>query len=381
MIDVNPTRVELFNENQKGKTRVTWDLGPTLQGIGGSVQQNAFVTYTINGANETQFATGTKGSKLFRELELGNTYVFNLKNQLGDSVDTVEIKPVFGTNGRPTLKPRYRNVRVTKRRGTYAELKFETNFKTSPYVMLSESEPRNNTQSSTLSNPNEPAFNDGDVIFATMLVSQRGKSHTIRFNDLQPNTTYHYAIVSQVDKNGSVSYKRYYGTFTTLQRVVTLDFYQINMINDSDYDSEGDFHFSFYINKQYVRSINFPDNTFESGETRHIAITEKFILNDSDRVEIRVGGLDFDGSLPFTFDRLPRGDEFLTTTEDSNSGGEYTVAVKELTIPEGVENIHKRITLHAQPESARNRDRIIFGTSDVEFTVDGYFRVNHRETI
>ncbi|MGI9534776.1 MAG: fibronectin type III domain-containing protein [Thermodesulfobacteriota bacterium] len=283
--------------------------------------------------------------------------------QQGTTTNDVRIKKKRYDKSKIKIKPRYKNMKV-ERYGTYAKIRFNTNFNTSPFVMVSENEPNGNTLSSKASNPQVPAFNPDDIVDSSL--TPRGKNHSVRLDNLKPNTTYHYSIVSY-DSEGTNWYKRHYGKFRTLERIVLIDLTEINMIDDSDDLSDGEFVFDFIINKKLITDFgkSIEIDPFGSGDTKYIAITSKFTQNDSDSVEIRVSGWDDDAMEPI--EGLPPAlSEMLTTTEGCSGAGEYTVAVKKYTIPNDKELFYKKLNLHAKSKK---------GDSEVEFRVKGFLRV------
>ena len=370
-IDANPNPV-VVTLGQQGSTTITWDTVADVL--------NASIYVSINGIRGAQpFATGLTGTQVADFIEPGNTYVFTLWGQnktINLASVTVETKKRYP---KPIIKPQHKNIKI-ERHGTYADINFDTNFDTYPFVMVSENNPNDNTLSSTASNQKVPAFNPDDIIFSKF-ITPRGREHSTRLNKLKPNTTYHYAIVSY-DRDETGRYARYYGTFQTLERVVQVKFDKITVLDDSDDLSDGDFLFYFFINKEEVFTKKSQVGT---GETTNIFITRTRTENNFDSVELRVAGVDDDTmETPYNLPTYyPPSSMILKHNEYITDNFEWTVAKRKINITPDTadkfskidsdeESFTRKFTMIAVPK----KKSLI--RSKVKFSVEGNLKVSYK---
>jgi hypothetical protein len=235
-ITAKPAEVVFYTKSTtKQKTsEITWNADNILLL---SVQ----VYYKTNGANETPFASGQKGTKVADFIKLNNTYEFclwasNHTNKLTcTTVKTVYKKVVLDLGF-------IKEVDVTPR-GHSVRIRFKTVRTSLPIVQLSKTAPKKVVP---INDDDIPAFADGVEI--TSHFAGTGTSHETTFTDLDPNTE-HFFVIAATDKATGLWFK-VGGKFRTLKRRVAVTFSKVKIVDDSDDLSPGDLVFGFFMNGQ-----------------------------------------------------------------------------------------------------------------------------------
>ena len=365
-IDADPTTV-FVNVGEQGSTTITWDASPA---------ENANVSYTINGANETPFATGTTGTQVANFIESVNTYEFLLRNANNNSLlDSVTVEGKIPMVLKPsgdvplTIKSFYENFEATAE-GTFLDLKFSTLRSCLPVVRVSEKNPGN---IALISNNDFEVFNNSDV--AAFGFAQKGTNHFARLGNLKPATVYHYVITSY-DKQTKKWYRKK-GIFITKIRTVEVKFTKIKVIDDSDDLSDGEFVFAFYLDKDIVKTVS---KHIGSGKTFNVNST-KTITTQSNNLRIDVVGYDDDetewpGQL-LTCGKLPPPHP-VSPSEGESDCSEWTTAKRSFSLLSGAaylpqgdypEEFTKSFKINAFPKG---------DDSEVKFRVHGKYTVTYK---
>lgn len=233
-ITAKPAEVVFYTKSTKTQksSEITWAAdGVALPPIQ--------VYYKTNGAGETLFATGQKGTKVADFIKLNNSYEFCLwafghTNKLKCVTVTTVYKKVqldLGFIKEVDVKPRGHSVRIS----------FTTVRTSLPIVQLSLTAPK---KVIPIHDDDIAPFDPGVEI--TSQFAGVGTVHETTFTELDPNKD-HFFVIAASDKATGLWFK-VSGKFHTLKRRVSVTFSKIKIIDDSDDLSPGDLAFGFFIN-------------------------------------------------------------------------------------------------------------------------------------
>ena len=129
--------------------------------------------------------------------------------------------------------------------------------------------------------------------FADPLVSLHSQpkitSWSPRVEGLTPNTTYYYRAA----RNGVWVSKAETGSFTTLKRKVVVNFWAIQVADDSDSLGAGELRFNFGVNGAWQDNLHYGEVSVSSGSTVYPNRTA-VLLNAPGTLKLKVQGWDND---------------------------------------------------------------------------------------
>src|SRR4030065_317046 len=141
------------------------------------------------------------------------------------------------------LKVEFYDFKVKEVGGTYVILKFKSRHPVIPSVAISEKHVliKPGGKSVVFANPQSEI-----AASAFGLLAGYRESHEYILKDIKPGTKYYVGIIGY-RKSGTVYLPLLGNSFTTLKRKVGFQFTKIEMIDDSDDLSDGEFKFGFFV--------------------------------------------------------------------------------------------------------------------------------------
>ena len=124
---------------------------------------------------------------------------------------------------------------------------------------------------------------------ATLQSPPKVTSWSPRVEGLTPNTTYHYRAA----RNGVWTSKTETDSFTTLKRKVTVNFWAIQVADDSDSWGAGELRFNFGVNGAWQHNLAYGEVSVASGDTTYPDRTA-VLLNAPGTLKLKVQGWDND---------------------------------------------------------------------------------------
>jgi hypothetical protein len=177
------------------------------------------------------------------------------------------------------------NLKITPH-GTFADVSFTSTNPVIPIVVAGFGKPTKKT-------PTGPDFSAAADIRSTAfpLLAGPQKSHSVRLDNLVPDTTFWLVIKGKDHLNHVKSFK-------TLRRRLDVHFGQIHVIDDSDDLSPGDFKFGFYVNEDNApngKSLLHPKSGVASLSTGDVSnIDVNATVFGGDIVKVKATGVDND---------------------------------------------------------------------------------------
>jgi hypothetical protein len=233
-ITAKPPQVVFYTKSttMQKSTELTWDADGKSDGP-------RAVYYKTNGAGETLFANGGKGTKVADFIKQNNTYEFCLwgdghKDKLKCVTVTTlfkEVKLDLGFIKDLDIEERGHSVRIS----------FATVRSTLPVVQVSKTAPK---KIIPINEDDVSSFAPGVEVISHL--AGGGTDHETIVPKLDPDTD-HFFVISASDKTTGLWFK-VSGKFHTLRRRVGVTFAKVKLVDDSDDLSAGDLAFGFFIN-------------------------------------------------------------------------------------------------------------------------------------
>lgn len=295
----------------------------------------------------------------------------------------------------PKLTFEFYDLAVEQRGGTFAVLQFKSRHPVVPLVAASQQPLAISPGGKEFANP--PA--DIESTSFSILAPETTK-HRVALRNLKPNTEYFVGIIGHRKSGPADLPVLNVPRFTTKQRRVSITFERIEMIDDSDDLSDGEFIFGFFaydgtpsFNTPPLAELQYPRDYFAlvsslvrrmmfgSGESRSIpAGPSMSILFNKDRLKLEATGVDND-------DLTPPGGQFQSpcgkglvgphSGADSTACGDFATGSTRITF-ENKTQVSGGATL-----SQQERHQIPFvlhanpGKVDLEFKVKGHVTVSY----
>ncbi len=348
-------------------TTITWDVGD---------EEEAEITLSKNGGPSSTWSNLPAGSKVFEVVPESATYLFCIQ-QDRDVFGCVTVKSTILTitpgEEKPQSDPKIDLGFISKissdPSGYSAKISYTTDSPTIPVVLVSQKKP---LAFPVLSADQPKVFETQDVEGVSFnLVDGPQTSHTNKLINLDPGTTYHYVISAENKVTGY--WQTESGTFKTLQRNVSVTYSQIQVLDDSDDLSAGDFAFTFFINGG--GPSGWPKTIFSSAGTGSFKVVNLTgtVTNAPPTLNLKLVGYDDDElEAPFSLATCGANAADFAKNEGQNDCGEWTTAKDSFDAGPNVnaadpENFTKPFTMSAFPQG---------DDSEVSFKVTGTYSVS-----
>lgn len=348
-------------------TTITWDVGD---------EDEAEVTLSKNGGPSNTWSNLPAGSEVFEVQPESATYLFCVQ-QDRDVFACVTVKSSIMTITPGEEKPKpdpnidlgFIHKISADPSGYSAKISYTTDSPAIPVVLVSQKKP---LAFPVLSADQPKVFETQDVEGVSFnFVDGPQTSHTNKLINLDPGTTYHYVISAEDKATGY--WQTQAGTFKTLQRNVSVTYSQIQVVDDSDDLSAGDFAFTFFINGG--DPSGWPKTIFSSASTgsfKTVNLTG-IVANAPPTLNLKLVGYDDDElEMPFSLATCGANAADFTKNEGQNECGEWTTAKNSFDVGPNVnaadpENFTKAFTMSAFPQG---------DDSEVSFKVSGTYSVS-----
>ncbi len=350
-------------------TTITWDVGD---------EDEAEITLSKNGGPSNAWANLPAGSKVFEVKPESATYVFCIQ-QDRDVFGCVTVKSTILTitpsEEKPQPDPKIDLGFISKisadPSGYSAKISYATDSPAIPVVLVSQKKP---IAFPVLSADQPKVFETQDVEGVSFNLGDGPQtSHTNRLINLDPATTYHYVISAENKVTGY--WQTETGMFKTLQRNVSVTYSQIQVVDDSDDLSAGDFAFTFFMNGG--GPSGWPKTIFSSASTGSFKTVDLTgtVANAPPTLNLKLVGYDDDElETPFSLATCGANAADFAKNEGQNDCGEWTTAKNSFDVGPNVsaadpENFTKSFTMSAFPQG---------DDSEVSFKVTGTYSVSFK---
>jgi len=273
MLTASENPVMFVSQQPPKSISISWNTGSNHKGdVKVSTSNGPWVDFASNQIS---------GSKPWT-VAYGKTYKFRLydKNALLMTLDVTTKLQGPGSGGLvksgilADLINTIKSVTITPH-GTFAAFHVTTHKPTSFHIQVS-------TQDTL-----DSQGNFATVVGFPIINLAKQTDYSAKYMNLAPATLYHY-IVRAKDAQGK--YYKKTGAFTTLKRVVKVNFTKIEIVDDSDDLSEGDLGFGFCVHKSSPLSYS---GGFDTGAT--FDPNAHFTIKDApETMKLRVAGFDDD---------------------------------------------------------------------------------------